>query len=165
MILVYEYSKYSYCFCSPVKEIICMILISRKNIIWASLCKEGCLSHRQTANAHILVAEWPKQQNDLCAQWRIRSAWASAQTDQSLHSPHEETMDPCLPIEHTAKTLIRLGGLPGWSESSVGAQVILLVLSCSGSYGTNENFRQRAKSKALYGYPHSTKVSFSHNIP
>ena len=34
----------------------------------------------------------------------------------------------------TAKTLIRLGGCPGWSESSMGAQVILSVLSCCGSY-------------------------------
>ena len=33
----------------------------------------------------------------------------------------------------TAKTLTRLGGCPGWSESSLGAQVILLVLSCGGS--------------------------------
>ena len=30
--------------------------------------------------------------------------------------------------------LIRLGGCPGWSESSLGALVILLVLSCGGSY-------------------------------
>ena len=28
-----------------------------------------------------------------------------------------------------AKTQIRLGGCPGWSESSLGAQIILLVLS------------------------------------
>ena len=34
----------------------------------------------------------------------------------------------------TAKTLIRLGGCLGWSESSLGAQVILLVLSCGGSF-------------------------------
>ena len=34
----------------------------------------------------------------------------------------------------TAKALIRLGGCPGWSKSSLGAQVILLVLSCSGSF-------------------------------
>ena len=33
----------------------------------------------------------------------------------------------------TAKTLIRLGGCPGWSESSLGAYAILLVLSRSGS--------------------------------
>ena len=34
----------------------------------------------------------------------------------------------------TAKTLIRLDGCPGWSESSLGAYVILLILWCCGSY-------------------------------
>ena len=33
----------------------------------------------------------------------------------------------------TVKTLIRLGGCPGWSESSLGAYAILLVLSWGGS--------------------------------
>ena len=35
----------------------------------------------------------------------------------------------------TAKTLIRLGGCPGWFESSLDAQVILLILSCCGADG------------------------------
>ena len=39
----------------------------------------------------------------------------------SLRCPHEESSGPYLPIEQTAKTLIRLGGCPGWSESSLGA--------------------------------------------
>ena len=56
----------------------------------------------------------------LCTQRRLRSAWASAQSDQSLHCQHGESLGPYLPIEHTAKTLIRLGGCPGWSESSLG---------------------------------------------
>ena len=34
----------------------------------------------------------------------------------------------------TAKTLMRLGRCPGWYESSLGAKVILLVLSWGGSY-------------------------------
>ena len=34
----------------------------------------------------------------------------------------------------TAKTLIRLGECPGWSESLLVAQVNLFVLSCSGSF-------------------------------
>ena len=34
----------------------------------------------------------------------------------------------------TAKTLIRSGGCPGWSESSLGAHAILLVLSWGGSF-------------------------------
>ena len=33
----------------------------------------------------------------------------------------------------TAKSLITLGGCPGLFESSLGAHVILLVLSCCGS--------------------------------
>ena len=34
---------------------------------------------------------WQNQQTDLCAQQRLGSAWASTQSDQSLHYPHEET--------------------------------------------------------------------------
>ena len=52
----------------------------------------------------------------------------------SLHCLHEEAVGPWLPIERLAKTLIRLGGCPGWSESLLGAYAILLVLSWGGSY-------------------------------
>ena len=54
----------------------------------------------------------------------------------SLRCPHEETLGPQLPIEHTVKTLIRLGRCPGWSESLLGAYVILLVLLCCSSFIT-----------------------------
>ena len=37
-------------------------------------------------------------------------------------------------VLHTAKTLIRLGGCPCWSETLLGAHAILLVLSWGGSY-------------------------------
>ena len=50
-----------------------------------------------------------------------------------LRCPHEETLGPQLPIERPAKTLIRLGGCPGWSEYSLGAHAILLVLSWGSS--------------------------------
>ena len=43
----------------------------------------------------------------------------------------------------TAKTLIRLDGRPGWSQSSLGAHAILLVLSCHGS----NNSRRKDYSK------------------
>ena len=69
----------------------------------------------------------------LCTQRRLRSAWASTQSDQSLCCPHEESLGPYLPIERTVKTLIRLGGCPSWSESSLGTNASLLVLSQSGS--------------------------------
>ena len=38
----------------------------------------------------------------------------------------------------TVKTLIRLGGCPGWSESSLGAHATSLVLSWGISYGIVE---------------------------
>ena len=41
------------------------------------------------------------KQNDLCVKRRLRSAWAFAQSDQSLRCPHEETLGPQLPIERT----------------------------------------------------------------
>ena len=69
----------------------------------------------------------------VCAQRRLRSAWASAKSDQSLCCPHEESLGPYLPIERTAKTLIRLGGCPGWPEFFAGCTLTLLVLSCRGS--------------------------------
>ena len=67
------------------------------------------------------------KQNGMCVQRRLRSAWASAQSDQSFRCPHEEKLDPYLPIERASKTMITLGGCPGWSESSLGAKIILLV--------------------------------------
>ena len=51
----------------------------------------------------------------LCAQRRLTSAWASAQSDQSLHCPHEENLDPQLPIERTAETDQTGGGC--WAHS------------------------------------------------
>ena len=74
----------------------------------------------------------------MCAQRRLRSAWESAQYYQSLCYLHEEALCPQLPIERTAKTLIRLGGCPGWSESSLCAHVILLVLLRCGSFNKNK---------------------------
>ena len=69
----------------------------------------------------------------LCAQRRLRSAWASAQCDQSLSCALNGQLRTQAFFMRTAKTLIRLGECPGWSESSLSAQIILLVLSWGGS--------------------------------
>ena len=63
----------------------------------------------------------------LCFQISVQSSLIS------LRCPHEESLGPQLPIEGTAKTLIRLGRCLGWPESSLGAHVTLLVLSWGGS--------------------------------
>ena len=55
-----------------------------------------------------------KKKNGLCAQQWLRSAWAFAQSDQSLRCSHEETLGPQLPTVRTAKA----------DKTRLGAQVI-----------------------------------------
>ena len=40
------------------------------------------------------AASWQNQQNGMCAQRILRSVWASAQSDQSLRCPHDESFGP-----------------------------------------------------------------------
>ena len=99
----------------------------------------------QLSNNYKWATSWQNQQNGMCAQWRLKSAWVSAKSDQSLCCRHGESLGPSLPIERTAMTLIRLGRCPGWSESSLGtqsfcwfchkaAQMVLLLLAANGAY-------------------------------
>ena len=78
------------------------------------------------------AAAGQNQQNHLCAQQRqislgIRPVWSeySLSTWRNIGSSATHWAQ--------AKTLIRLGGCPGWSESSLGTQIILLVLSWGSS--------------------------------
>ena len=99
-----------------------------------AIAKAKVKGQDQKYSFSIWAAAWQNQQKNLCAKRRLRSAWASAQSDQSLRCLHEEALGPWLSLEHKAKTLIRLGRCPVWLESSLGTQVILLVMSCSGSF-------------------------------
>ena len=54
--------------------------------------------------SHNFSRDMTKPTKGLWAQRRLRSAWASAQSDQSLRRLHEETLGPFLHIERTAKT-------------------------------------------------------------
>ena len=67
----------------------------------------------------------------LCAQRRLRSAWASAQSDQSLRCPHEESLS----IKHTAKTLIRFApsedsDQPGHPPSLIRVFAVRMTKAC-----------------------------------
>ena len=57
----------------------------------------------------------------LCAQWRLRSARESAHSDQSLCCVLNGQLRTQAFFLRTTKTLTRLAGCPGWSESSLGA--------------------------------------------
>ena len=59
----------------------------------------------------------------MCAQRRLRSACASAQSDQSLRCAQEETLHLWVFKMRPLKILIRLRECAGWSESSMGARV------------------------------------------
>ena len=47
-----------------------------------------------------LSCDMTKPTKWLCVQRRLRSAWAFAQSDQSLSCPHEESLGPQLPTEY-----------------------------------------------------------------
>ena len=81
----------------------------------------------------IWATSWPSQQNGMCAQQRLISAWASVQSDQSLHCALSGLLRKQAFFMRTAKTLIRLGGCPDWSESLPDAQATLLSWSGGGS--------------------------------
>ena len=71
----------------------------------------------------------------------------SKDSDQHGHPPslisirclHEESLGSQLPIQRTAKTLIRPVGCPDWSESLLGAHTILLVLSWGASFDVTDD--------------------------
>ena len=66
---------------------------------------------------------------------RLKSVFASAQSDQRLRFLHKETLHPWLSKMHPGKILIRLRECAGWSESSLGALVWSYVFchSCSNT--------------------------------
>ena len=69
-------------------------------------------------------------------------------SDQSLRCPHKESLCPWLAFERTAKT--DQTGQMSWSESSLGARVILLVLSCGGSFYVFWDEKQQIRPEGLY---------------
>ena len=76
-------------------------------------------------------------QNGMCTQRRLRSAWASAQSDQSLCCALYGWIRTQSFVMRTAKTLIRLGECPGWSVFAgrtghfVGFVMLQLILFLS----------------------------------
>ena len=78
-----------------------------------------------------------KKKKNMCAQRNsdqpacIRTVWSVSSLCAQWIAKYLKLLN-----SDSRKTLIILGGCPGWSESSLAAHVILLILSCSGSYVT-----------------------------
>ena len=102
---------------------------------WAASCHEAaqmcpnntdemanCVDSDQTAAEELI---W------VYTVYLSESAQASTQADQSLRCPHLEAFGQVLRYPYSSqRRLTRLGRCTGWSESSLGAQIILLVLLC-----------------------------------
>ena len=67
------------------------------------------------------------------AQRRLRSAWASAQSDQSSLCAHWVARDPSF-LHADSKDSDQTGRMPRLSWVFAGRTLILLVLSCRGSF-------------------------------
>ena len=70
----------------------------------------------------------------MCAQRRLRSAWTSAQFDQTLRSPHEEALGSWLPIERKPRLY------SDWVDAQADPTLhwahmpFYYVFSCGGSF-------------------------------
>ena len=59
----------------------------------------------------------------------------------------------------SAKTLIKLGGCPGWSESSLGVRATLFVLSRGGSNGDSLKLAESTNFTEIAIWPIGTELS------
>ena len=79
----------------------------------------------------------------MCEQLRFISVCAFSHYDHIISFPSEETLGPCLHIECPSKTMIRLRGRTGWSESSMAAHVYLYLLQDTVLSNLGKLFRFR----------------------
>ena len=79
------------------------------------------------------AASWKNQQNGMCAQRRLSSAWASAHSDQSLRCLHEENIGSLATHWAHNRDSVQTGRMPGLIWVFAGRTVILLLLSWGGS--------------------------------
>ena len=85
---------------------------------------------------YYLSRDMTKPTKWVCAQWRFRSAWASAQSNQSLLCAQWVAMDPRF-LHGDSEDSDQTGRMPRLIWVFAGQTLILLVLSCCGSFIDN----------------------------
>ena len=68
----------------------------------------------------IWATEWENVPSGMCAQRRLKTSCASAQSDQSLRCPHEEILHPWLSKKCPVRIMIEPREYATWSESEKG---------------------------------------------
>ena len=116
-----------------------LVLASISPIIWdceVGSCLHDLVSGTFISNTHfhslIWAALWQNQQNGMCANHRLRSAWASAQFDQSSLSVWRKLLSLATHWVHS-KDSDQTWRMPRPIWVFIGRTVILLVLSSGGS--------------------------------
>ena len=102
LLCINRHSEFWYCF---------------KHYIIVRLSQRFSVSTQQTHKSsynNIWVSTWQNKQSELCAQRRLKSAWASAQSDQSLRYALNGKLSTRCFFMRTVKTLIRLSGRLIW---------------------------------------------------
>ena len=108
--------------------------------VWCELKSKPCDAKQLPSRQNFQSTPHKIQKNHLsrlmtkstkwsCTQQRLRSAWASAQSDQSWLSAWRKAWVLSYPLSTSEDS-----DQTGWSESSLGTQVFLLVLSWCGSF-------------------------------
>ena len=81
-------------------------------------------------------ASWHDKTNKMTVRQRsLRSACAPDKSDQSLRCALTVLLRTQDFFMRTAKILIKLGGCPGWSESSLGAQTLCWFCYVAAHFG------------------------------
>ena len=112
----------------------------------------ACQTHRAQCNIiKIHELRHNKTNKWVCVQWRLRSAWAPAQSDQSLRCPRIKLWSLATHWAHSEDS-DQTGRMPRLIWVFAGRTVTLLVLSCGGSHETAEH---------LYDEMQVEKVSYS----
>ena len=108
----------------------------------SSTIKKTCTLGNKAIKLHLMcvtmmnIMEPPQDKtNKMTVRPVNSSALASAQSDQSLCCAFNGKLRTQAFSMRTAKTLIRLGGCPGWSESLLGAHAIFIGFVMRRLYG------------------------------
>ena len=79
---------------SSLGAYVILLCAGSNHMVWKMTWIYKCIREFITKAWWKWAASWQNQQYCMCAQRRLRSAWASAQSDQSLHCPHEDCFGP-----------------------------------------------------------------------
>ena len=115
-----------------VTYVVSTIIACAGSYIWAHVLAHIWADAQADLSLHI-YRPWQNQQNHLCTQWRLRSAWASTQTHQSSLCSLWVAKDPNL-LQADNKDSDQTGQMTRLIWVFAGWIGHLLVLSCYSSF-------------------------------